>query len=194
MKASRRVWIERVLAVPFAGVSSLPLRAWALPTPPACEADEPVTVPQMEGPFFKPRSPLRHSLRDAAIPGKPLVVTGRVLARDCRPVPGALLDFWHCDAGGEYDNVGFALRGHQFTDADGRYRLETIVPGQYPGRVRHVHVKVQAANGPVLTTQLYFPGEPGNAKDFLFRPELLMSRAPTARGDEARFDFVVRTA
>ena len=60
---------------------------------------------------------------------------------------------------GNYDNVGFRLRGHQFTDAEGRYPLQTIVPGLYPGRTRHIHVKVQAPNGPILTTQLYFPNE-----------------------------------
>jgi len=62
-------------------------------------------------------------------------------------------------------NTGYRLRGHQFTDEAGRYALETVVPGLYPGRTRHLHVKVQAPNQPVLTTQLYFPGQPSNATD-----------------------------
>ena len=87
---------------------------------------------------------------------------------------GALLDFWHADDGGEYDNVGYRLRGHQFTDEDGRYQLTTIVPGIYTGRTRHIHVKVQAPDNPVLTTQLYFPDEPDNARDGIFDPALVI--------------------
>ena len=69
-------------------------------------------------------------------------------------VARALLDVWHADDRGGYDTAGFRLRGHQFTDGSGRFELETIVPGLYPGRTRHIHVKVQAPNGPILTTQL----------------------------------------
>jgi protocatechuate 3,4-dioxygenase beta subunit len=116
-----------------------------------------------------------------------LVVAGRVLGRDCKPVGHALLDFWHADERGEYDNSGFFFRGHQFTDAEGRYRLETIVPAVYPGRTRHIHVKVQARGGPVLTTQIYFPNEPANARDALFAPELVMT---VERKGFATFDFV----
>jgi hypothetical protein len=57
---------------------------------------------------------------------------------------------------------------------DGRFELTTIVPGVYPGRTRHIHVKVQAPDGPILTTQLYFPDEPGNASDGIFDERLLM--------------------
>src|SRR5204862_188663 len=79
--------------------------------------------------------------------------------------------------GREHDNAGFRLRGHQLTDAEGRYRLETILPGVYPGRTRHIHVKAQAPSRPALTTQLYFPGEAGNARDGIFDPELLVAFA-----------------
>ena len=123
--------------------------------------------------------------------GTRLVVTGYVLTTACRPIAGALLDFWQCDHAGAYDNAGYRLRGHQFTDAEGRYRLETIVPGLYPGRTRHIHVKVQAPNRPVLTTQLYFPGEPGNARDGIFRPELAMAVQDTADGKAAAFNYVL---
>ncbi len=71
--------------------------------------------------------------------------------------PRALVDLWHADECGEYDNSGFRYRGHVFTDAQGRYRFRTIVPAIYSGRTRHYHVKVQAPRGRVLTTQLYFP-------------------------------------
>lgn len=160
------------------------------PTP-ACDADTAPTLRQTEGPFFTPNSPERQSLLEPGIGGRRLELTGFVLTRSCTPVPRALLDFWQADANGAYDNRGFRLRGHQFSDANGRYRLETIVPGRYPGRTPHIHVKVQAANRPVLTTQLYFPEEPGNARDFLFRTELLMRVAKAGEGLQGQFDFVL---
>ena len=67
-----------------------------------------------------------------------------MLTRGCRPVERALVDLWHADDGGAYDNRGFRYRGHVFTDEQGRYRFRTILPGLYPGRTRHYHVKVQA--------------------------------------------------
>jgi protocatechuate 3,4-dioxygenase beta subunit len=94
------------------------------------------------------------------------------------------------------------LRGHLYCDEHGHYRLETILPGIYPGRTRHIHVKVQAANGPVLTTQLYFPGEMRNARDGIFNPALLVTMERVgersgAAGAEpamhASFDFVIAT-
>lgn len=156
---------------------ALPLEALAQ----ACR----VTPRQTEGPFFKPSSPERRTLVQGG--AATLIVEGRVLGKDCRPVSRALLDFWHADEQGEYDNSGFRFRGHQFTDAEGRYRLETILPGLYPGRTRHIHVKVQAAGGPVLTTQIYFPGEPANQRDGLYRPELTVK---LEKPGLASFDFV----
>jgi protocatechuate 3,4-dioxygenase beta subunit len=127
------------------------------------------------------------------------VLTGQVRGLDCRPVGGALLDFWQADGDGKYHNTDFTLRGHQYTDAQGRYRLETVVPGLYPGRTRHLHVKVQAPQGPVLTTQLYFAGEPGNRADSIFSDALVMSPAGDAVSGSAgqpvrtAFDFAIRT-
>ena len=66
------------------------------------------------------------------------------------------------------------------------------VPGIYTGRTRHIHVKVQAPDGPVLTTQLYFPGEPDNDRDGIFQPELVLSDVRD-RGDtrQGSFTFVL---
>lgn len=147
-----------------------------------------LTPRQTEGPFFKTHTPQRITLIEPGSKAPRLVVTGRVLTGDCRPVKGALLDFWHADEQGEYDNRGFRYRGHQFADADGRYRLETILPAEYPGRARHIHVKVQAPGAPVLTTQLYFPNDKANPRDGLFRAELVMRMAERGEGV---FDFVV---
>ena len=163
------------------------------PTPECSDDDEP-TPSMTEGPFFTPRSPRRDSLLEPGMAGTRIVLTGRVFTRACRPVSGALLDVWHADDAGEYDNEGFRLRGHQYTDAAGRYRFRTVVPGAYPGRTRHFHVKVQAPGGRVLTTQLYFPGEAKNRTDGLFRQELLMRVAKAEGGLAAQFDFVLDTA
>ena len=166
------------------------------PTPACADADD-VTPPQTEGPYFKPSSPQRTSLLEPGMAGTRLVLTGRVLATDataCRPVARALLDFWQADDRGTYDAAGYRLRGHQFTDESGAYRLETIVPGLYTGRTRHIHVKVQAPNRPILTTQLYFPGEPRNARDPIYDPRLVLPVQDTSEGKLAAFDFVLRVA
>jgi protocatechuate 3,4-dioxygenase beta subunit len=87
--------------------------------------------------------------------------------------------------------ASFRLRGHQFADAEGRYRFRTIVPAVYQGRTRHLHVKVQPKGGRILTTQLYFPGEAQNRKDGLFRKELLIRTAKNQGWLAGRFDFVL---
>ena len=168
--------------------------AQALPTP-SCPAAGQATPHQMEGPFFKPRSPKRVSLLESGLRGTAIAVSGRVLTTGCRPIAGALLDFWQCDADGDYNNQGYRLRGHQFSDEAGGYRLDTIVPGLYPGRTRHIHVKVQAPGGPILTTQLYFPDEPTNASDLLFRSQLLLAAVhDDGETKTCRFDFVLKAS
>ena len=169
-------------------------RAGAVSPTPACTDDHEPTPPQTAGPFFLPHSPQRALLLEPGINGTKIVLTGRVLSTRCRAVSGALLDFWHANDAGEYDVEGFRLRGRQFADSEGRYRLETIVPGLYPGRTRHFHVTVQAPNGPILTTQLYFPGERRNARDFLFDRRLLMTIEDHGEQKAARFDLVLAFA
>src|SRR5258706_3323970 len=161
-------------SAPAAPAPTAAPQAAALPPTPACADDDDATPAQTEGPYYTPNTPERAVLFEPGMAGTRLVVAGQVLATDCRPVARALLDFWQADDAGQYDNVGYTLRGHQFADDQGRYRLETIVPGLYPGRTRHIHVKVQAPNQAVLTSQLYFPNEPSNSSDGIFQPELLM--------------------
>ena len=160
------------------------------PTPACDDGDEP-TLAQTEGPYFTPNSPERASLLEAGMGGQRLVVAGTVLATDCRPLQRALLDFWQADDDGQYDNQGYRLRGHQFSDAKGAWRLETIVPGLYTGRTRHIHVKVQAPDGPVLTTQLYFPGEPRNRTDGIYDADLRMRVTRSRARWHGRFGFVL---
>jgi protocatechuate 3,4-dioxygenase beta subunit len=159
-------------------------------TPDCRDGDEP-TAPETEGPFFKPKSPQRSDLREPATKGKPFELSGYVLTKSCRPVRGAVVDLWHADENGEYDNIGFRYRGHVITEPDGAFRFHTIVPALYPGRTRHYHVKVQAPGSHLLTTQLYFPNEPRNSRDSLFQRELLMRVANTGEGLAGRFDFVL---
>jgi protocatechuate 3,4-dioxygenase beta subunit len=153
---------------------------------------EDLTPSLTEGPYFKANSPERTSLVDPTTPGTRLTLTGRVLAADGQPVAKALLDFWQANASGEYDNAGYILRGHQFASADGRFQLVTVIPGLYPGRTRHIHVKVQAPNGPILTTQLFFPNEPQNSSDSIFNPKLVLPIKDAVDGGKtATFDFVI---
>lgn len=150
--------------------------------PPACNGT--LTTAQTEGPYYTPGSPERNSLLEAGVVGTRLIVVGYVLDADCRPITNAWLDFWQADGNGNYDNQGYRLRGRQYTDAQGRFFLETVMPGLYPERpIPHIHVKVQTPNGDALTTQLYFPSQP--VDDLTVELE--------DRGDYqvAYFDFVV---
>ena len=161
-------------------------------TPAVADADG-LTPPNEEGPYFKANSPEKPSLVEASTAGTHLILTGKVVRRNGTPVDKALLDFWQANPSGQYDNRGYYLRGHQFTAADGTYRLETVVPGLYPGRTRHIHVKVQAPREAILTTQLYFPDEVKNSTDGIYDPRLLMKQvsAPSGGPVQATFDFVV---
>jgi protocatechuate 3,4-dioxygenase beta subunit len=160
-------------------------------TPELADADDP-TPALTEGPYFTPSSPRRRSIVPAGAAGTRLTLTGRVLTTSGRPIARALVDFWQCDARGVYDNSGYRFRGHQLTDAKGRYALTTVVPGLYPGRTRHIHVKVQRPRGRVLTTQLFFPGVAGNRTDGIFDADCLLRRWRRVGGRRtARFDFVL---
>ena len=171
------------------------------PTPACASGDADPTRRQTEGPYYSPDTPPRVDfMEDGA--GVPLVILGRVLSTRCEPLPHAVLDFWHADADGRYDNAGYRFRGHQFADADGLFTLATIQPGGYgyasAARPPHIHVKVQHVNvqGPasgLLTTQLYFP-DARNARDRIFRESLVMEMAEENGVLTGRFDFVLPTA
>lgn len=167
----RRALVGAALALPFCARG----QGCGQPTP-----------RDMEGPFYKAGAPMRASIVEPDSKGERLELAGRVLAADCKPVPGALLDFWQADERGDYDNTGFRYRGKVTADAEGRYRIETILPPPYMGRPRHIHVKLQRPGGRVLTTQLYFPGEARGAD-----PALVVKLHKSAGGRRAEFDFVL---
>ena len=196
MLQTRRSFLIRFLssaALPVigngsAGAQGLPQHL--APTPQCGDDDEP-TPAQDEGPFFKPNAPLRHDLATDVRGGKRITIAGFVVDEHCRPLPGSLLEIWHADDLGRYDNAGFRLRGHQQIDEQGRWWFNTIIPAAYPGRTRHYHFKVQRPGGQLLTTQLYFPGEPLNRRDRLFDNRLLLQVATASDGTVGRYDFVL---
>jgi hypothetical protein len=148
-----------VVPSPAADSSEDLLDAFAFLPAPACDGT--FTPPQGEGPYYTPNTPERNSLLEKGMEGEMFILIGYVLNENCQPIPGAWLDFWQADTNGDYDNVGYTLRGHQYTDTQGRYYLETVLPGLYDSRpIEHIHVKVQAPNGEILTSQLYFPNQP----------------------------------
>jgi protocatechuate 3,4-dioxygenase beta subunit len=184
---TRRLLLANAAAAPAMALIGPAFAQSVAPTP-ACGRP---TASQTEGPYFKPRSPLRASLIEPGLAGERLHLAGRVLSRNCRPVAGAMLEFWQADASGAYDNAGFRFRGHQLADGEGRYDLTTVLPGRYPGRTPHIHVRVAAPGQRPLTTQLYFPGEPGNARDGIYRRELEMTLVRGSEIREGTFDFVL---
>jgi protocatechuate 3,4-dioxygenase beta subunit len=145
-----------------------------------------------EGPYYKENSPEKTNLREKGVPGENLVLTGYVRNTDNKPVAGAWLDFWQANGDGRYDNTGYVLRGHQFSDKSGKYHLETVMPGGYVGRTPHIHVKVKAPGSLItLTTQLFIPKRDTNESDPIFRDDLLVSMSPTAMGQLATFNFII---
>ncbi len=184
---------RRAALAPFATLPFLRLPAAAqgqrLQLTPSCGAG--ATPAQTEGPYFRPNTPGRQDLAGDAPRGEPILLGGQVLDADCRPVRGALLEIWHADEEGRYDNRGWRLRGHSFADEQGRWRFSTIVPARYAFRTRHYHFKVQRPGGPVLTTQLYFPDEGQNRLDRLFDERLTLRLGRQEEGKTGRFDFVV---
>jgi protocatechuate 3,4-dioxygenase beta subunit len=120
-----------------------------------------LTPEQTEGPYYVDGAKVRRNVTEGR-PGRPLTLRLRVVdASTCRPIKGAAVDIWHCDALGRYSGVNGArstfMRGVQRTDATGLAIFGTVYPGWYTGRAVHIHVKVHVAGNVVHTGQLYFP-------------------------------------
>ncbi len=193
METTRRRFFALLTTLPLVGLFSAITRRPSVtlqPTPPCDDHDE-STPALTAGPYFTPNSPKRNSLLEKGVAGTVLVLRGRVVNTKCQPIANALLDWWQADDRGEYDNQGFRLRGHHYTDRQGNFQLETVVPGVYPGRTRHLHVKVQAPGERVLTTQLFFPNEPGNQRDRIFNPVLIMDIKRKDDRELATYTFVL---
>ena len=164
------------------------------------------TPRQSEGPFY-PRIIPSDSDADLTVfngekaPGEVMEMVGRLFHAGGQPLSGGRIEIWHCDVNGVYAHVGQpALPGFQGfgavrTDASGGYRFRTTLPGIYPGRTRHIHVKVSAEDGQTLTTQMYFPDEPGNERDGLLQrsanPRALIARREDGTPPRYVFDIVL---
>jgi catechol 1,2-dioxygenase len=153
------------------------------------------TESNIEGPFYRKDAPFRSTLAEG-VQGEALVISGRVLAADGKPLRDAVVDVWHASAEGAYDNESakFLLRGRIRTDKDGLYRYETIMPGQYDlgeaKRPAHIHYKVSVDAHRPLTTQLYFKGDKWLERDPFVRKSLIIGLEKSA----GTFDIVLAKA
>jgi protocatechuate 3,4-dioxygenase beta subunit len=159
----------------------------------ACTAPAQALVELTEGPYYTANPPQNANLRIAGVAGTPLTLTGYVVSQSCQPIANAKLDFWQADGNGNYDNSGYTLRGWQLTDANGAYRLETVIPGLYPGRTEHIHFKV-TVNGKTYTSQLFFPGVSQNASDSIYSSRMLVTLNTSTSPVTGTFTFVVNVA
>jgi protocatechuate 3,4-dioxygenase beta subunit len=126
-----------------------------------------------QGPFYTPSAPVmaNNQLASLAEPGTRLILSGQIQTLDCSAViANTLLDVWHANDAGTYDTVGYNLRGLTYSNAQGFYLFETILPGKYLNgasyRPRHLHFKITPPGFPTIITQLYFQGDtdiPGDA-------------------------------
>ena len=122
-----------------------------------------VLTPEMtDGPYYISGEKLRHDIAEGKRGARLDLALTVVDASTCRPIKGATVDIWHCDAGGTYSGFGAGagsrtfLRGRQKTNTHGVAHFKTIYPGWYPGRTVHIHVKVHVGGNVVHTGQLFF--------------------------------------
>jgi protocatechuate 3,4-dioxygenase beta subunit len=146
-----------------------------------------------EGPYYKPGSPERQKIADPETVGTHLILKGYVYDIDCKPIKNVWLDFWQADGKGSYDNDGYNLRGHQYTNEEGFFRIETVVPEEYPGRTPHIHFKVKRSeNSPTVTSQLFFPDSAMNSTDAIFDESLVVAFGTDPDGSKyASFNIVL---
>lgn len=171
------------------------------------------TPSQTEGPFYPAIEPEDHDhdlLRHGNLTylkGQPCWMEGVVQDLEGRPVKNAVVEIWQCDDAGNYRhpaNRGEVARefqgfGRMVADAQGRYRFRTLKPAPYSGRTPHIHVKVKLAQRELLTTQMYVEGDPGNARDWLWRSlgteqRAALTRSFTQTGDGLRVEFPIVVA
>lgn len=124
------------------------------------------TTDDILGPYYLPGSPNTTQVALPDEPGTRLFISGTVLSNDClTPVPDSMIEVWQANDAAVYDtSSAFNLRGTVYTDANGHYAFETIVPGAYLNgsqyRPKHIHFRVNKPGFPELITQLYFEGDP----------------------------------
>jgi protocatechuate 3,4-dioxygenase beta subunit len=147
------------------------LDKFLVPAPP-CKDDLTPAVPVGAG--YRPGAPLRTAPNDRSAVRTKMTVTGFVTGLTCGRIKGARVDFWHADPSGRTDTTGFRFRGAVLTGADGRYAIETIVPGSEAGRARQIGVRVEPVGKKALTTLLFFPNDAVATNDKYFNKSLVM--------------------
>ena len=180
-RRTRREFFAPLLTFGIAGVSIMRgstvragqsgLDKFLVPAPP-CKDDLTPAVPV--GTAYRPGAPLRKTLNEKDVAGTSITVTGYVTGLTCGRIKGARLDFWHADPAGTTDNAGFRFRGAVLTDAEGRYAIDTIVPGSEGGRARHIGVRVELPGKKPFTTLLFFPNDAASTKDKDFNKSLVL--------------------
>lgn len=160
---------------------------------PPCAPDEPLTPAVPADSSYKKGAPLKATLVERGMAGTPLTLSGTVAGVTCGRIKGATVDVWQADAQGAYDTAGFRLRGRQLTDAEGRFRIETIVPGNAGGRAKHIGLHVNVPGKADFWTEVFFPDDPKNATDPRFKKELAMKAVQAPKGRQAGlFDVVLK--
>ena len=131
-----------------------------------------LTTDDILGPYFIEGTPIRTIIAHSNEPGQRLFVSGRILQNDCEtPISGAMVEVWHANDAGCYsinldcttgnpENDDYNLRGKMFSNENGYYAFETILPGYYANRPKHIHIKITTPDEEVLISQIYFEGDP----------------------------------
>lgn len=204
---------RRSLLIRGAGlVATTALPAWLAPALAQGQSLRP-TPRQTEGPYYPVALPADTDfdlLRSGTLAygkGRPAWVTGTVTDTRGTPLAGGEIEIWQCDQDGHYHHPGDGGRadpafqgfGKVTLGRDGSYRFRTLRPAPYSGRTPHIHVKVRLDGQELLTTQFYVLGEPGNARDFLWRQLDEAGQAALTRpfvagpdGDRAEYAVVVQ--
>ena len=199
---TRREWLERTLILSAAAgcldaLGAQGLDRFMVPAAP-CDA-KPVLTPAVKAADFKPGAPLRRALADRDTAGTRLSLAGTVSGLTCGRITAARIDLWHADARGAIDTSGYRFRGHQVTDAEGRYAFDTIAPGALSGHAPRLNLRLEiptkylrkAAQSGTFMTALFFPADPRNAGDPLYRSELAMKAATGAGAGAYVFDVIL---
>lgn len=130
------------------------------------------TTNDILGPFYRPHAPIRSDLTYNGLVGTRIILKGKVFKSDCiTPLVGALVEIWHCNSEGEYDNdtKEFRQRASLHTNDKGEYSFKTILPGKYLNgelyRPSHIHFRVTEKSSKELISQIYFKGDPHITND-----------------------------
>lgn len=161
----------------------------------------PPTVDHIEGPFYRQGVPFTDDIYPPKSKGPILHFYGKVTDTDLKPLPGEIVEFWHANDKGRYDNDDpahppaqnfFFCRGKQKTAKEGTFKFRTVRPGNYPigpnvFRAKHIHFKVYPLGYEPLTTEVVLLPDEHAEKDKFFKIPLgtQLESLPKQNGREA---------